>query len=353
MKIAMVGDANSIHIQRWSRYLKEHGHEISMVSLTPDLGDDGKCYDSRIYVRHKAGAFGYARTALAVRKILNKMDVDVIHGHYLTSSGFDVSLASRSTPKIVSAWGSDVYIDSKVWEKRQAIKYALRHANMVLGESNHILGEVKKLAPRAKIAKVQFGIDTQLFKPQPIKHDKFTFLSVRATGGVYQGDLIVKAFEQANLDAILMMQEPLAGGFHIKDYCKSRPELDKKVVWYSRRAYSEIPQLLNSCDCGISFPTSDSTSQAMMECMSCGLPVIVSDIPVNREWIEHHVNGYIAKSVSGLRDQMRMIARIHEGDGLKHISERARETIVEKAEFDTEMKKAEQIYKEVLDGSKR
>ena len=345
MKICFVGDGTSVHTRRWSGWLKQHGHTTQMISLTPRANH--REYSEVIEVIPKRGVLGYSRTIFPIRKAVKKLNPDVVHGHSLTEGGF---YASWSGHKVVvnTAWGSDIFVDARVFLKRQCIKYAIKHSEIILGECDHIMNEVKKLVPKADVRKVIFGIDTELFKPQPVKHDKFTLLSVRATGGVYSPMSIVQAFERAELDAILMMQEPMADGFHVREYVQSRPELEKKIVWYSRRVYSEMPKLYNSADVGISIPSSDSTSQAMMECMACGLPVLASDIPVNREWIEHHVNGYLSNSVSSLRDQMKMLARVHEGDGFKHISERAREKIMRNASFDIEMLKAERIYKEVL-----
>ena len=38
---------------------------------------------------------------------------------------------------------------------------------------------------------------------------------------------------------------------------------------------------------------SDGASLSLLEAMACGLPVVVSDIPANREWVEEGVNGVL------------------------------------------------------------
>jgi glycosyltransferase involved in cell wall biosynthesis len=345
MKICQVGDGQSIHIKRWSGWLRKRGHELIMVSLTQDRGEDGTAYDSWVGIRPSIGRGGYLKTALAVRKKLAWIKPDIAHGHYLTSAGFHTSLA-HGIPKIVSAWGSDVYGDTKVWAKRQCIKWAIKHSNVTLGDSDHIVNAVKQLVPKADARKVIFGIDTELFKPNPIKHDKFTFLSVRATGGVYNSDVIVKAFEKADLDAILMMQEPLADGMAIKDYIVGRPELSKKVVWYGRRMYDKMPDLYNSADIGISAPSWDSSSTAMNECMACGVPVIASDIPQNHEWIDQFNGLFSPIEPNALSLRMRMVVDAQ----MPNMKANARKKIVHDGDFNTEMSKAEKIYQEVLNG---
>lgn len=346
MRICLVADMNSIHVRRWSAHFKKMGHEVSIVSLTRDHGSSAD-YDECVEVLPKQGAFHYARQIFPIRKAVKKLNPDICHGHYMTSGGFYAS-TSGAKHIVVSAWGSDLYFDSKNFLKRQAIKWAINHSDIVMGDSNHILNEVGHLSAKAETRKVIFGIDTGLFKPLPVKHDKFTFLSVRATGGVYNSPIIVKAFEKANLDAILMMQEPQADGFVVKDYVKSKPELDKKVVWYGRRSYAEMPGLYNSADVGISVPSWDSSSTAMNECMACGVPVIASEIPQNHEWVDG-ANGFFARiEVDDLARAMRETAVMR----LAHYSFKAREKIVADGDFNTEMSKAERIYQEVFDGKK-
>ena len=215
------------------------------------------------------------RRVLPIRDAVASWKPDIVHGHYLTSAGFYASM-SGCKKVVVSAWGSDVYSDTKNKYKRWCIKYALNHATMVHGDSEHIVNAVKELAPGIETRKILFGIDTDKFKPDPIAHDKFRFLSIRATSPIYNPMIIVQAFEMSNLDAYLWMPQPSVECQNVKDYVDGNPELKERVVWVDRLTYDEMPKLYNSVDVGISIPNWDSNSTAMMECMACGVPVIAS-----------------------------------------------------------------------------
>jgi glycosyltransferase involved in cell wall biosynthesis len=43
--------------------------------------------------------------------------------------------------------------------------------------------------------------------------------------------------------------------------------------------------VLSRCKVSVSVPASDATSVALLESMACGLAVLASDLPANREWL--------------------------------------------------------------------
>ncbi len=56
----------------------------------------------------------------------------------------------------------------------------------------------------------------------------------------------------------------------------------------------KLPKLLNAADVYVSTSFSDGSSASLMEALGCGLPVVVTDIPGNREWVsEGERNGFL------------------------------------------------------------
>jgi glycosyltransferase involved in cell wall biosynthesis len=72
--------------------------------------------------------------------------------------------------------------------------------------------------------------------------------------------------------------------------------LDNKVTLLGTR--TDLPTLIHNYDCFVFPSLSEGFSGSLVEAMLCGLPVLASDIPVNREVIRHLETGYLFNSGS-------------------------------------------------------
>jgi glycosyltransferase involved in cell wall biosynthesis len=83
-----------------------------------------------------------------------------------------------------------------------------------------------------------------------------------------------------------------------------------------------------------------------MESMSCAVPVIASRIPANDEWDGMGI--YIPKddSAEALADLMRKV--MEQPEILKAYGQFARETIIDRADWDKQMEGLAKLYEELL-----
>ena len=73
--------------------------------------------------------------------------------------------------------------------------------------------------------------------------------------------------------------------------------------------HTELPELLRSCAMFVLPSQYEGHPKALLEAMSCGLPVVGTDVSGIREVIQHRENGYLAEpSVEGLREAILDIA---------------------------------------------
>jgi glycosyltransferase involved in cell wall biosynthesis len=86
------------------------------------------------------------------------------------------------------------------------------------------------------------------------------------------------------------------GSFHaesqeykkISALCKNNP----RILFPGR--INEVEALVNACDVGVLFsPNGEGISNAILEYMALGKPVIANDAGGNREIVHHHQNGYL------------------------------------------------------------
>ncbi|MGW8249495.1 MAG: glycosyltransferase family 4 protein, partial [Anaerolineales bacterium] len=67
----------------------------------------------------------------------------------------------------------------------------------------------------------------------------------------------------------------------------------ERVHFPGQISQAELPRYYRSSDLYVSASHSDGTSISLLEAMACGRPMIVSDIPGNREWVEPGSNGWL------------------------------------------------------------
>jgi glycosyltransferase involved in cell wall biosynthesis len=62
--------------------------------------------------------------------------------------------------------------------------------------------------------------------------------------------------------------------------------LQAHVQFHGRVGDQAMVEAIQRARVSVSVPTSDATSVSVLESMACGLPIIASDLPANRQWID-------------------------------------------------------------------
>ena len=113
--------------------------------------------------------------------------------------------------------------------------------------------------------------------------------------------------------------------------------------------YNELPEMLYGVDIFISVPSSDSSSISLLEAMACGLPVIVSDIPANHEWVTDGWNGIIVPVRDPEKLAEAILHLIEKPDLMRLFGERNARIIREKADREKHMAHMEELYQQLLE----
>jgi glycosyltransferase involved in cell wall biosynthesis len=202
MKILMVGDAASPHIQSWQRELSRHGgHE---VLLATQASPNPRHQASAVEFLPFRGSVGYLRNASALRKLARRFNPDVVNAHYASGYGTTASLA-RVHPLAVSVWGSDVYeFPDKSRAHRKLLAWNLRKADAV-GSTSEVMRD-RVLRTHRSLLDVRvtpFGVDTDLFRPRADSIEDVTRARPLVVGTVktlapkYGVDVLIDGFAEA------------------------------------------------------------------------------------------------------------------------------------------------------------
>jgi glycosyltransferase involved in cell wall biosynthesis len=81
-------------------------------------------------------------------------------------------------------------------------------------------------------------------------------------------------------------------GSRIRRILQQGGQLDR-VQFAGHVTQTDLPRWYRMADLFISPSHVDGSSVSLMEALACGSAILVSDIPANKEWIRHNVNGWL------------------------------------------------------------
>jgi len=288
MRIALLGPANSIHLQRWAHALVDRGHAVAVLTqhaCDRQLLPTG----ANVFLLPRSGSLGYFTNAWRARELLTRWRPEVVNAHYASGYGTTAALCGVR-PVLLSVWGSDVYdfpYESAL--KGRLIRGNLRRATAIASTSHAMAHQVQRLTPeRREIAVTPFGVDLAQFAPLPGADRPLTIGTVKSLAQKYGIDLLLRAFAGLVADADVRAL-PSECRLLIVGDGPQRAELEAlarelgiapRTEFAGAVAHADVPAWLNRLDvyAAPSRLDSESFGVAVIEASACALPVIVSDV---------------------------------------------------------------------------
>lgn len=210
-------------------------------------------------------------------------------------------------PLVTLSWGSDLLRTAQrsPW-MRQATRCALAQTDIFLGDCEAVAQAAAGFGfPRQKMVLFPWGVDLDHFSPENGREagralrrtlgweNDFVVFCNRTWAPLYGVDLLVEAFASAAAQEPRLRLLLVGDGPQADLIRRTLDPLGGKVHFAGRVPQAELPAFYQAADLFVSPSHSDGSSISLLEAMACGRPVLVSDIPGNREWVRDGGNGRI------------------------------------------------------------
>jgi len=365
MKICFLAGANSIHSKKWIEYFAKNGYEIHWLSLTPN--QIGEVEGVKFYRLKEFGSkpFDILFNAMSVKRLIKKIKPDVLHAHYAGVYGV-LGALSGFHPLIITAWGSDVLITAKSKIRKPLIKFALDKADLITCNGEPLKKAMKKMGVSShKIKFIYWATDIEKFRHSPkdmeLKKELKLFdcpviISVRSLEPAYDIETLIKALPSV-LKEFPMVKLIIGGqGSREKNLKKLAQELgiSESIRFVGMIPHDDMPRFFNSSDIYVSTSLSDGDlSQSTQQAMACELPVITTDIEVNKKRIKNGENGFIVPVKNPQSLSEKIILLLKDEKLRTELGKTGRRTIEDELNYYKEMEKAEDLCRELINSQKK
>lgn len=348
----MLAPAVSIHTQRWYRQLTDSGIDVNLITASPAEGTD---IPQVTIAGNHTGAWRYLLTVGHVMRVVEDINPDIVHCHYATSYGL-WGANIRFHPLIISAWGSDITVTPKnSITARLITRRNLKAADRICATSEYLSSKIVDLVPAVagNIDIVPFGIDTDIFVPsvdRGFDPDHITVGTARALETTYGLDILIKAFASIRLRYGNAKLKIVGDGPELQslESLVSDLELGESVEFRGRLKSSEMPEFIGSLDIFAMPSREESFGVAALEAMSCGVPVVASNVGGLPEILDNGNCGRLVEPNNPDAFSDAILSLLGDRNTMKKLSEAGRTRVLENFSASICTDKQISVYKSLL-----
>lgn len=241
------------------------------------------------------------------RSLLKRDRYDIVHAFFSVPSGFTALLLKweYKTPYIVSLRGSDVPGYSERFSQlyfflKSISRLIWKNASGVVANSEGLRDLAYKTDTRQHIGIIRNGVDTEHFCPDESKRNSNTFVvtsgatRVTARKGlrylIEAAALLATKYPKLRIDILgdgdeKQSLEQLSGERHLENIVRflGRIPREETFQYYQRANLFVLPS------------ANEGMSNAMLEALASGLPILATDTGGTKELVEEGLNGHLLK----------------------------------------------------------
>jgi glycosyltransferase involved in cell wall biosynthesis len=365
MKIAYLSHGHSVYDLRFLAKMVERGHRPYLLSYWPS-----KVNIDIPGVKHIHYHLGFPRVKilpaiLHLKRMLDEIKPDILHTGFLQHHGFYGALTDFH-PTLSMPYGSDVLLEiDRSWRGRMMAKFTLQRADMITCDCELVKKKIVELAgcSAEKVVVFPWGIDLDTFRPAKTTSkvretlgwgDKKILVMTRQFRPIYGIECFIDALplvmrEMPEIRVILVGAGPLENAYRQRI---GKLGLDNYVHFAGWLDETNMADHLNAADIYVSTSLSDGTSASLLEALACGLPVVVSNAPVNFEWVENGVNGFVVPRKDSIVLAERLVTLLRDEPLRQRMGQRNLGIALERADWEKNFDVLEGIYKHLVEGAR-
>lgn len=331
MKVLYFTRTQSPHDLRFTQALAATKHQVFVLCLEPEAG---RQWPGCIVEIEWQGINpnNTEQTLIEqlewLKEVLERVHPDIIHAGPIQTAAYYAAKVGFH-PLVSMSWGSDLLLDADENPFSQFVtRYTLERTDVLVGDCASVGKKAESFGfTNPNYFQFPWGVDLQHFTPvddAPLREqlgwqDKVVLLSNRSLSPLYGVDVLLKAFAEAfaeNPDLRLLLFGKGSQESQFRQFVIDH-NLEDKVHFGGHALLEELPGIYRSADVYLSASHSDGSSVSLMEALACGLPVIVSDIPGNLEWVIEGQQGWLFKDGDVQEFSQKMLLAASQKDKLE------------------------------------
>jgi len=287
MKILLLGDIASAHLQKWAISLSKNGIKIAIFSFN-HTKDKWWKNETGIRILHHASEKKSPRSFFTkisylfllgkLKQAIQSFQPDILHAHYASSYGL-IGRLSGFHPLVISVWGTDVMkFPLHNFITKNILINNIKQADLICVTSNVLKKHCLKYSQKTSVI-IPFGIDFSKFnRHEKITKHEFVIGCVKSLETVYRIDLLIDAFskiQKTHKNTSLKLL--IVGGGSLEHELKAKVNelgINHVVEFTGKVPHEDVPKYYQKMDVFCNLSTYESFGVSIIEAMACGAVVI-------------------------------------------------------------------------------
>ena len=351
MRVVYLADAPYIHTRRWVEHFAAAGWDTHVVSFRPaEIAGATVHYVDGF---ERIGRARYLIHAARVRRIVKKLQPDILHAMHLTSYGFLAALCDTH-PLLTSVWGTDI-LEAPTWTPlhNRLTRFALKRADLVTATGLALADATLRYMPEGEpVTVVPYGVDLERFSPierQP--PDAQLVVGTVGRLSMEKGlDVLLEAYALAIVDHLDMKLVIAGEGPERAKLARLAKDLDieANVSFLGEIPHEGVPAVLATFDIFAMPSRAEGFGVAAIEAAAMGIPVVGSDVHGIPDVVDHSSTGLLVPP-GDAQALARAISRLADDVELRQtMGENARTFVAERYDWRENTAQMERIYNDMV-----